>query len=340
MCSIEKETSMAESTTQAPDTQSKPVTARQSRRSFNIRTYFPILLFGVLCLIFGLASPRFFSFDNAMIVLQQAVVLLVTALGMTFVVVGGSIDLSVGSIVAMSALAAAVASHTMGIGAIIPAMLVGTLCGAVNGALFAKGKVPSFIATLGTMTVYRGIVLYWTRGAPEEITNELFLAVFSGRTMGVPNSALFALVIVIVTYIIFNNTVFGREVRAIGGGERVAVLTGIRVERVKLFMFVLLGLLAGLAGLLQGARVMAATAQLGIGLELDVIASVVVGGTPLTGGIGSIQGTILGVLIITVLSNGMNMMSVDPYLQSIVKGCVLVAAVFVTIDRTKIGIIK
>ncbi len=243
---------MAESTTQSPDTKSKPVDAGQNKRNFNIRTYFPILLFGALCIIFGLASPRFFSFDNAMIVLQQAVVLLVTALGMTFVVVGGSIDLSVGSIVALSALAAAVASHSMGIAAIIPAMLMGTLCGAINGTLFAKGKVPSFIATLGTMTVYRGIVLYWTRGAPEEITNDLFLAVFSGRTMGVPNSALFALVIVIVTYIIFNNTVFGREVRAIGGGERVAILTGIRVDRVKLLMFVLLGLLSGLAGLLQG----------------------------------------------------------------------------------------
>jgi ribose transport system permease protein len=330
---------MPESADVSTDKTSKGA-AGSSRTKFNIRTYFPVLLFIVLCLIFGIASSRFFTFDNAMIVLQQAVVLLVTALGMTFVVVGGSIDLSVGSIVAMSALAAAVASHSMGIAAIIPAMIVGTLCGTVNGVLFAKGKVPSFIATLGTMTVYRGIVLYWTRGAPEEITNDLFLAVFSGRTMGVPNSALIAVVIIIVIYIVFNNTVFGREVRAIGGGERVAILTGIRVDRAKLLMFVLLGLLSGIAGLLQGARVMAATAQLGIGLELDVIASVVVGGTPLTGGVGSIQGTILGVLIITVLSNGMNMMSVDPYLQSIVKGVVLVAAVFVTIDRTKIGIIK
>jgi len=330
---------MAESA-DLPTSSTSTVATGKKRSRFNIRTYFPVLLFIVLCFIFGVASDRFFTFGNAMIVLQQAVVLLVTALGMTFVVVGGSIDLSVGSIVAMSALAAAVASHSMGVAAIIPAMIVGTLCGTVNGVLFAKGKVPSFIATLGTMTVYRGIVLYWTRGAPEEITNDLFLAVFSGRTMGVPNSALIAVVIVIVIYIVFNNTVFGREVRAIGGGERVATLTGIRVDRVKLLMFVLLGLLSGLAGLLQGARVMAATAQLGIGLELDVIASVVVGGTPLTGGVGSIQGTILGVLIITVLSNGMNMMSVDPYLQSIVKGVVLVAAVFVTIDRTKIGIIK
>ncbi len=321
-------------------TSSKTTAVEKSWRSFNIRTYFPILLFIVLCAIFGIMSERFFSFSNFMIVLQQAVVLLVAALGMTFVVVGGSIDLSVGSIVALAALAAAVASDQWGIAAIIPAVLVGTLCGTVNGVLFAKGKVPSFIATLGTMTIYRGIVLYWTRGAPEEINNDLFLAVFGGRSMGVPNAAIIALLIVVVCYVIYSHTVFGREVRAIGGGERVAILTGIAVDRVKLLMFVMLGLLCGLAGLLQGARVMAATAQLGIGLELDVIASVVVGGTPLTGGVGSIQGTILGVLIITVLSNGMNMMSVDPYSQSIIKGIVLVAAVFVTIDRTKIGIIK
>lgn len=312
----------------------------KGRRKFNIRTYFPILLFAVLCLIFGLGSDRFFSFGNAMIILQQAVVPLVAALGMTFVVVGGSIDLSVGSIVALSALGAAALSGQLGVGALIPAVIVGTLCGTVNGLLFAKGKVPSFIATLGTMTVYRGIVLYWTRGAPVEIRNDLFLSVFAGRTMGVPHAVLIALVIVIVCYVIYNHTVFGREVRAIGGGERVALLTGIAVDRVKLVMFVMLGLLCGFAGLLQGARVMAATAQLGIGLELDVIASVVVGGTPLTGGVGSIQGTILGVLIITVLSNGMNMMSVDPYFQSIIKGIVLVAAVFVTIDRSKISIIK
>jgi ribose transport system permease protein len=145
---------------------------------------------------------------------------------------------------------------------------------------------------------------------------------------------------VIAVYFIFNNTVFGREVRAVGGGERVAKLTGIKVDRVKLTMYTILGLMCGLAGLLQGARVMAATAQLGIGLELDTIAAVVVGGTPLSGGIGSIQGTILGTLIITILSNGMNMLSVDPYLQSIIKGIVLIAAVFTTIDRSKIGIIK
>ena len=144
----------------------------------------------------------------------------------------------------------------------------------------------------------------------------------------------------IVAAIIFNHTVFGREVRAVGGGERVALLSGIRVNNVKLWVFVLCGALCGLAGLLQSARTMAATAQLAQGLELDVIAAVVVGGTPLTGGIGRIRGTVLGVLIIAILSNGMNMTGVDPYLQNILKGLVLIIAVFLTIDRSKILIIK
>ncbi|MEX2182975.1 MAG: ABC transporter permease [Chloroflexota bacterium] len=301
---------------------------------------FPAVMFIALLTGFTLLSDKFLTFDNAMIVLQQAVPLLVVGLGMTFVIIGGSIDLSVGSIVALAALASAATSGTLGVASIIPAALVGIACGLLNGVVFAKGKVPSFIATLGAMVAYRGVVLFFTRGSPVSITDAGYLDVFSGRTFGFPNAALIAFVVLAVGYVMLNHTVFGREVRAIGGGERVALLTGIRVARAKIWMFAFLGILAGLAGLLQGARVQAATSQLGQGLELDVIAAVVVGGTPLTGGVGSVQGTILGAFIITILASGMNMIGVDPYLQSIVKGLVLVVAVFVTIDRKKIGIMK
>jgi ribose transport system permease protein len=252
----------------------------------------------------------------------------------------GSIDLSIGSIVALAALATAATAPTLGGATIVIAIGVGAVTGLINGLLLAKGKVPSFIATMGAMVVYRGIVLWFTRGAPMSIDDESFLDVYAERTWQIPHSVLIGLGLALVSYVILNKTVFGREVRAIGGGERVAHLTGIRVARVKVAMYVLLGILCGIAGLLQGARTMAATAQLGEGLELDVIAAVVVGGTPLTGGIGSIVGTIIGALIITLLSNGMNMTGVDPYLQNIVKGVVLVCAVFATIDRKKIGIIK
>ncbi len=313
-------------------------------KKFSLRTYFPIFLFIVLCAVFASMSPRFLTFDNFSIVLQQTVVLLVAALGMTFVIIAGSIDLSVGSIVAIAALVAASLSGDWGIAAIIPAILVGTVAGLVNGIIFAKGKVPSFMVTLGTLVSYRGIVLYFTRGAPVEITSLDFIRTYSGRTdilsVAIPNAAIITLFVVLIVYLLFNYTVFGREVRAVGGGERVAVLTGMKVDRVKILIFTLSGLLCGLAGLLQSARVYAATAQLGEGLELDVIAAVVVGGTPLTGGVGTIQGTVLGAFIITILSNGMNMVGVDPFIQNIVKGVVLVAAVFVTIDRSKISIIK
>lgn len=305
-----------------------------------VTRFFPLLLLLSLILVFSLMSLRFLTIGNAMIVAQQSVVLLVIALGMTFVIVAGSIDLSVGAIVALSALAAAMTSSTLGAAAIVPACLTGLACGLLNGIVIAKGKVPSFIVTLGAMVIYRGIVLLFTHGAPVSIEDAQFLEVFGGRTLGIPHSVLIALLLVALCAVILNLTVFGREVKAVGGGERVARLTGIRIDRVKISMFALLGLLCGVAGLLQSSRAMAATAQLGEGLELDAIAAVVVGGTPLTGGIGSIQGTILGVLIITILSNGMNMVGVDPYLQNIVKGLVMVAAVFITIDRRKIGIIK
>jgi ribose transport system permease protein len=305
-----------------------------------VRRFFPIALLVVLCIAFSWLSPRFLTWSNLLIVLEQGTVLLVAALGMTFVIMAGSIDLSVGSIVALSALAAAITSDSLGAAAIIPATVVGILAGLVNGIIVAKGKVPSFIATMGAMVIYRGIVLLFTKGAPVSIDGEGFLTAFADRTFGIPHSVIIGLALAALAYVILNRTVFGREVRAVGGGERVASLTGIRVVRVKIWMFTFLGALCGIAGLLQAARAMAATAQLGEGLELDVIAAVVVGGTPLTGGIGSIFGTILGVLIITLLSNGMNMIGVDPYLQNIVKGVVLIGAVFLTIDRKKIGIIK
>jgi ribose transport system permease protein len=305
-----------------------------------VRRGFPAIFLAVLIVVFTVMSPRFLSLGNLSTVLEQGTVLLVTALGASFIIMAGSIDISVGAIVAVSALVAAMTADTLGPLAIIPAVAVGGLCGCLNGLLLAVGKVPSFVATLGTQVVYRGLVLYFTRGAPVEIRNDGFLDAYSSVSYGIPHTVVIGLALAVVAWAIFRFTVFGREVLAIGGGERVSILTGIAVTRVKILMFLLLGAFCGMAGLLQGARTMAATSQLGLGLELDVIASVVVGGTPLTGGLGSITHTFLGVLIITLLSNGMNMSGVDPYLQNIIKGVVLIVAVFINIDRKKIGIIK
>jgi ribose transport system permease protein len=305
-----------------------------------LRRAFPSVFLVVLIIVFTMMSPRFLSLSNLSTVLEQGTVLLVASLGATFIIMAGSIDISVGSIVAVAALVTALTANALGAMAIFPAVVAGALCGLVNGLLLAVGKVPSFVATLGTQVVYRGLVLYFTKGAPVEISNDSFLDTYSSISFGIPHTVMIGLALAVVAWAIFRFTVFGREVLAIGGGERVSILTGIPVTRVKILMFLLLGALCGMAGLLQGARTMAATSQLGLGLELDVIASVVVGGTPLTGGLGSITNTFLGVLIITLLSNGMNMAGVDPYLQNIIKGVVLVTAVFINIDRKKIGIIK
>jgi ribose transport system permease protein len=326
--------------TELAPSQSRHRKTAQRRTATTLRAYFPILLLVAICVVFSLMSGRFLTVTNLFLVLQQSAVLLVTALGMTFVIVAGSIDLSVGSTVALAALAAAMASNGLGVLAVVPAILAGILAGALNGVLVAWGKVPSFIVTLGAMVVYRGVVLLFTKGAPVSILDEGFLDVFGGDTLGIPNAAILSLGAALLCHIALTRSVFGREVKAIGGGERVAELTGIRVPQVKLAMFAVAGMLAGLAGALQAARTMAATSQLGEGLELDAIAAVVVGGTPLTGGVGGVGGTVLGALIITILSNGMNMIGVDPYLQNIAKGAILVIAVFLTIDREKIGVIK
>ena len=305
-----------------------------------LRRSFPAIFLLVLVVVFTLMSPQFLSLGNLSTVLEQGTVLLVASLGASFIIMAGSIDISVGAIVAVAALVAALTADRLGALAIVPAVLAGALCGCVNGLLLAVGKVPSFVATLGTQVVYRGLVLYFTKGAPVEITSDSFLDTYSSLSFGIPHTVMIGLALAVVAWAIFKFTVFGREVLAIGGGERVSILTGIAVTRVKIMMFLLLGALCGMAGLLQGARTMAATSQLGLGLELDVIASVVVGGTPLTGGLGNITNTCLGVLIVTLLSNGMNMAGVDPYFQNIIKGVVLITAVYINIDRKKIGIIK
>ena len=305
-----------------------------------MRRFFPIFLLIALAVAFSLTSSRFLQFNNLMIVAQQAVVLLVAALGMTFVVIAGSIDLSVGAIVAIAALAAAKTSGehrcSRDPSGLRDRRRVWT--GQRIDCCEGQGSLVHRHAGRDGRLSRNRALLHPRR--PVSIENEAFLDAYSGRTAGVPNSVLIALVLIGVAAFMLNLTVFGREVRAIGGGERIAHLSGIRVDRAKILIFVLSGLLCGMAGLLQGARAMAATAQLGEGLELDAIAAVVVGGTPLTGGVGSIQGTILGALIITILSNGMNIIGLDPYFQNIVKGLVLVLSVFITIDREKIGIIK
>lgn len=306
-----------------------------------LKKYFPFILLIILVAIFTIGNSRFLTFRNFMVIAQQMVVTLIAALGMLFVIVEGSIDLSVGGIVALSAIAVTMTVEQLGALAIIPAILVGVTCGLINGCCFTFLKIPTFIVTMGTMTSFRGLVLILTGGSQIMITNRSFLNFYNGQYIaGVNNNVIMVVIITAIMWYVFKNFAFAREVRAVGGAEKVATLAGIKINKIKVGVFVLCGVMAGIAGCFQSARSYAATPTMGDGMEMDVIAAVVLGGTPMSGGIGSVLTTVLGTLIICILSNGMNIIGLSADIQKVVKGIILIFAVCMTVDRKRIGVIK
>jgi ribose/xylose/arabinose/galactoside ABC-type transport system permease subunit len=300
--------------------------------------YIPFLALILLLVGFGIAeSERFLTVRNAQIILLQSAVLIIVGLGMTFVIIAGSIDLSVGSLVAVAAMLSAAAANQSGlVGGLTVALLVGAAAGLVNGLVFTVLRVPSFIATLGMLSVARGFTIIYSGGAPIPIQD-------AGQVLRLgtwPAPVFVAALAVVVCQVIYRLTPFGRYVQGIGGNERVALLSGVPVDRTKTLIFVLSGLMAGLGGLVTAARLGAGTPQAGTGFELDVISAVVIGGTPLTGGIGNMYSTAVGALVISTLSNGLVILGVPSEVQTVIKGIVLVLAVFISLDRRKIGIIK
>jgi ribose/xylose/arabinose/galactoside ABC-type transport system permease subunit len=300
--------------------------------------YIPFLALILLLVGFGIAeSERFLTVRNAQIILLQSAVLIIVGLGMTFVIIAGSIDLSVGSLVAVAAMLSAAAANQWGlVGGLTVALLVGAAAGLVNGLVFTVLRVPSFIATLGMLSVARGFTIIYSGGAPIPIQD-------AGQVLRLgtwPAPVFVAALAVVVCQVIYRLTPFGRYVQGIGGNERVALLSGVPVDRTKTLIFVLSGLMAGLGGLVTAARLGAGTPQAGTGFELDVISAVVIGGTPLTGGIGNMYSTAVGALVISTLSNGLVILGVPSEVQTVIKGIVLVLAVFISLDRRKIGIIK
>lgn len=306
-----------------------------------IRKYFPIFCLLLVFSIFAFSSDKFFQTSNALVILKQCAVLSVIATGQTLVILSGSIDLSVGSISGLSAVVCALLLAPLGLAAILVGVLVGVVAGAINGILFAKFKIPSFIMTMGMMTLARGVIMILTQGKPIMITNPTVLWMGGGNVLwGFPVIVIIAAVLVILTYVLVENTAFGRYIYAIGGGEHVSSMSGVPVDKMKILAFLMCGILTGLGGVLMGARVGAGAPTLGQGLELDAVGAVVLGGTPLTGGFGSIATTIIGALIMTILSNGLNIIGVSSYIQMVIKGAVIILAVGITMDRKKIGIIK
>ncbi|MBD2165246.1 ribose ABC transporter permease [Calothrix membranacea FACHB-236] len=320
-------------------TQNRPESQAKSRQRQSINNFLqvagilPILI--LICILFALLTPNFGTAGNAVNILRQASINIVLATGMTFVILTGGIDLSVGSILAVSAVVAVLVSllPALGWAAVPAALLTGLLLGLVNGALITFLDVPPFIVTLGSLTALRGAA-YLVANGTTVINPDLNFAWVGNSYLGpIPWLVIIALLTVAASWFILRQTVLGVQIYAVGGNERAARLTGIKVNRVLLFVYGVSGLLAGLAGIMSASRLYSATGLLGQGYELDAIAAVILGGTSFTGGIGTIGGTLLGALIIAVLNNGLTLLNMSYFWQLVVKGLVIIVAVM--IDRLR-----
>ena len=293
-----------------------------------------LILFSVLI---SLLERRFLTVGNIFNVFRQSSINAVIATGMTFVIITGGIDLSVGSTLAFSS---AVGAFLLGSGmntplAVIITLIVGLVIGMSNGIIIAKAKLQPFIVTLAMMTIFRGATLVFTQGRPistgYEKNADLFSSIGTGSLFGLPTPIIIMIIIFAIAFFILKNTTIGRYIFSVGGNEEATKLSGINVDRIKIFAYGASGLLAALAGIIVTARLSSAQPTAGSGYELDAIAAVVIGGTSLAGGIGSIFGTIIGALIIGILNNALNLLDVGSYYQQLAKGLVILIAVL--LDR-------
>lgn len=302
----------------------------------------PFAMLFMLGILFTALSENFLTYGNLISnVAKNSAFLLLVALAGTFPILQQSIDLSVAQLVTLTGVVTAVLIPDFGVLALPIAVVVGMLAGAVNGLVFTKLKVPSFLVTLGTLSIMGGVALIVTGGSSITFRNPTVRNIATGEWIpGVPNLVLWGLLFYGVTVFLAWRTKFGRYCYALGENERVVELAGAKVDRYKIYPFILSGLLCGVAGALLAARISSGSANMGEGMLLPSIAAIVMGGTALTGGVGGPHRTILGVLVIAVLQNGMNLTAVDPFIQEIVLGVVVVAAVAMSIDRRKIDVVK
>jgi ribose transport system permease protein len=299
----------------------------RAKRIFSIYTAFLALI-----IIASFLSPTFMTSTNIFNVLRQASALGIISVGMTYVILSGNggVDLSVGAVISLTTCLAAgiMMGQTSGVlPAVLAVLVVGALIGLFNGLLITKFKTDPFITTLGTMTVVQGIAMYYTKGSPFGGTPSGFRFIAEGYIGFVPVPVIIFLVIFGIGFWVMRKTVFGRYIYAIGGNQEVARLSGIKVNKYKVSVYVISALLATVAGLILVARVSLGDPKLGYGYELDAIAAVIIGGTSFAGGVGGMGGTIVGVMIIAVMNNLLNLMDVSPFLHGVVKGLIILAAI-------------
>lgn len=302
----------------------------------------------ILCVVIALLSDKFFTINNGWNVMRQIAVNICISVGMTLVILTAGIDLSVGSVLALSgAVTAGVLKYGIEVpsgnlfigftllGAVLAGLLIGSLLGLFNGWTITKFKVPPFVATLAMLTIARGLTMLWTKGHPISNLGSDFSYFGTGWLLGIPVPVWMAGLVVLLAVFITQNTKLGRYIYAIGGNENAAKLSAININRVKIAVYTIAGGLAALGGLIVTSRLDSAQPNAGNSYELDAIAAVVIGGTSLSGGKGSIWGTVLGAVIIGVLNNGLVLLDVSPFWQQVVKGGVILLAVIIDKANSK-----
>jgi sugar transport system permease protein len=288
----------------------------------------------ILYVYLGGNAAGFLTADNQLGILRDAAPIGIVAWGMTMVIIAGEIDISIGPAVAFGSVVLAKAASGWGIGvagAVVVTLVLGTLIGALAGVLRAYFNVPSFIATLGVYSALRGLAQFSSDALPVALPEAGFFDFLAGDIAGVPTPAVIMIVLLVVFVVIANRTSYGRSVYALGGNPRAAELAGIPVKPIRVSLFAINGLLAGIVGIILAARLGSGNGGSAVGLEFDVIAAVVIGGTALAGGSGSILATALGVIFITLIGNGLVLLGVNQFLQDVVRGVIIVLAVLVNV---------
>ena len=296
-----------------------------------INIYRSVLILLVICVFATILSPSFLSVTNLFNVFKQITVAGIVGCGMTFVILTGGIDLSVGSILGLSGVLASgvLASTGNTAAAVAVSLIVGVACGAVNGFFVSVCGIPPFISTLGMMTLLRGVILVYTKGSPIPIKVDSYKFFGKGSIAGIPVPVIILIVVFLLAHYILTQTTYGRSVYAVGGNREAARLSGIRVKTSEFLVYTLNGLMCGMAGLILTARLGSAQSTSGTGIEMDAIAAVILGGTSLSGGVGFVLPTVVGAMIMGIIDNILTLMNVNPHATNIVKGAVILIAVLV-----------
>jgi ribose/xylose/arabinose/galactoside ABC-type transport system permease subunit len=302
-----------------------------------LKNYGIILAFFLICLVLAILSPVFLTLNNIINIIRQTSIYGIMAVGMTFVILTGGIDLSVGSVLAVSG---AICAGMLKAGSpiilvILVTLGVGVACGLATGLFVTKARITPFVVTLGMMSIARGLALIYTKGYPISGFSQSFRQIGGGYLAGIPIPIILFLVIVIIAYVILTQTKLGRYTYAIGGNEETVRLSGINSDFYKTLVYVISGFTAAFSALILTSRLNSAEPVAGNGYELDVIAAVVIGGASLNGGRGSVWGTFIGALLIGVINNGMNLLGISPYFQQVVKGLIIIGAVWLDQLRGK-----